>query len=175
MVKIPPDTNLLHSYCHSNLPWWKGLAELIDNAIDAGAKQVKIAVKDRVLTVSDDGRGAADIMALFKLGKHQEHDPEKSVIGVYGVGAKDAWLACADEMTVTTVHAGMKATHTVDVKKWAASEDWDVGDPTIEPTSEPSGTTIRLPLRPKKNVPSIDVYSELAAVFTPGLLCKVGH
>lgn len=68
MVKIPPDTNLLHSYCHSNLPWWKGLAELIDNAIDAGAKQVKIAVKDRVLTVSDDGRGAADIMALFKLG-----------------------------------------------------------------------------------------------------------
>lgn len=150
------------------MPWWKALAELVDNAIDAGASQIKIAMKGRVLTVSDDGRGAPDVVALFRMGKHQEHSG-LSGIGTYGIGCKDAWLSCADEMTVTTIHKGVKSTLKADRRNLIA-RNWNADDPITQATDEPSGTSIVLPLRPRKNPPSNDAFSELAAVFTPALL-----
>lgn len=55
MVYLLPDPHLLASLVNANLPWWKALAELVDNSLDAGATRVVIDVSHRTLTVSDDG------------------------------------------------------------------------------------------------------------------------
>lgn len=71
MVHLPPDPHILASFANANLPWWKALAELVDNSLDAGASRVVIDITNRVLTVSDDGLGCEDITAVFKLGEHK--------------------------------------------------------------------------------------------------------
>lgn len=167
MVRIPARSHVLRSMSNQSLSWWKAIAELVDNSFDAGAYRVVIEVSGRTLTVSDDGKGAADILSLFTVGDHKKQSSTK--LGVYGIGAKDAWLSCADVMTVQTVRSGVKTTLSVNYNE-LIENDWNTkSDPVSEPTNEPSGTKIILPLRPGKNVPSVDAFDELAFAFTPAI------
>jgi len=168
VVHLPPDPHILSSFANANLPWWKALAELVDNSLDAGATRVVIDVTDRVLTVSDDGAGCEDITAVFKLGDHKKGKSAKRILGRYGIGAKDAWLSCADTMEVLTRRNRIETSLKVNWTEWMQS-NWNVRDPECKATDQPSGTTIKLPLRHGKNSPNDDAYNMLAFVFTPAI------
>jgi len=70
------------------LPWWKILAEFIDNAYQNGARNVVIRVGRGGYDVEDDGWGQEDIGLLFRLGSGDHRTREG--IGRWGVGAKEA-------------------------------------------------------------------------------------
>lgn len=168
MVHLPPDPHILASYANANLPWWKALAELVDNSLDAGATRIVIDVTQRTLTVADDGVGCEDITAVFKLGDHKRRKTAKRGLGRYGIGAKDAWLSCADTMEVSSYRGNVETSMRVNYTEWMQN-NWNVPDPEFKPTDKPTGTTIRLPLRPGKNAPADDAFKMLAFVFTPAL------
>jgi len=168
MVHLPPDPHILASYANANLPWWKALAELVDNSLDAGATRVVIDVSNRVLTVSDDGMGCEDITAVFKLGDHKRRKSSKKGLGRYGIGAKDAWLSCADTMEVASCRGNVATLMRVNYTEWMQN-NWHVPDPECKGSNDPTGTTIRLPLRNGKNVPTDDAFKMLAFAFTPAL------
>lgn len=168
MVHLPPDPHILSSFANANLPWWKALAELVDNSLDAGATRVVIDVTNRVLTVSDDGAGCEDITAVFKLGDHKRRKSSKRSLGRYGIGAKDAWLSCADTMEVATCRDHVQTSMRVNYTEWMQN-NWNVPDPECNGTNNADGTTIRLPLRPGKNIPTDDAFKTLAFAFTPAI------
>jgi hypothetical protein len=168
MVHLPPDPHVLASFANQNLPWWKALAELVDNSLDAGATRVVIDVTNRVLTVSDDGSGCEDITAVFKLGDHKRRKSSKRSLGRYGIGAKDAWLSCADAMEVLSYRGGFETKMRINYKEWA-SNDWNTPDPVSMASEKPTGTIIRLPLRHGKNIPSEDAFGSLEFAFTPAI------
>lgn len=128
MVHLPPAPHLLASLANANLPWWKALAELVDNSLDAGATRVVIDITNRVLTVADDGSGCEDITSVFKLGDHRRRKTSK--LGRYGIGAKDAWLSCADTMEVVTCCGKQEASMKVNYNEWMQN-NWNVPDPEV--------------------------------------------
>lgn len=166
MVHLPPGAELLEALANNNLAWWKALAEFVDNSIDAGASKIVIDVSGKTLTITDDGDGVEDILAMFKIGYHKKS--RKCKLGRYGIGAKDAWLSCSDQMTVDTVRNGVRSTMFVDRHEWAA-KGWDCGDPVQEPSDKPNGTKIKLTLRGSKSAPDVSAFKTLAFVFTPAI------
>jgi hypothetical protein len=84
------------------------LLELIDNSIDAGAKNVSIQESENALFIKDDGNGFEDIFRAFDIGESRK----VGQIGRYGVGLKDASVKYSRKTTI------MSRGH-------AASCDWD--------------------------------------------------
>jgi hypothetical protein len=166
MVHLPPAPHLLASLANANLPWWKALAELVDNSLDAGATRVVIDITNRVLTVSDDGSGCEDITSVFKLGDHKRRKTSK--LARYGIGAKDAWLSCSDTMEVITCCGKKESTMKVNYIEWMQN-NWNAPDSEVRECSGPSGTVIKLPLRHGKSNPSDDAFRSLAFAFTPAI------
>jgi hypothetical protein len=164
-MDLTPEPHVLFSMQNQNLPWHKVLAELIDNALDAGANNVTIRFDRGCMTVEDNGRGIRDIQASLKLGGH--HESETTVLGKYGIGLKDAWLFCGDEMHIMTVHKGVRSTVSIDRQELARNR-WQVADPIVEETDAPQGTSIRL--KTTKRKPPFEAWERLAWIFTPALL-----
>lgn len=166
MVHLPPEARLLNSYANNNLAWWKALAEFTDNSIDAGATRIVIDITSKRLTIQDDGIGCKDITSMFKLGDHNKSKGTK--LGRYGIGAKDAWLSCSDDMAVETIANGHLTCMSVNYIEWMKN-DWKTAAPVSQPTDKPTGTKILLHLRPGKNKPSKDAFRDLAFAFTPAI------
>jgi hypothetical protein len=166
MVRIAAKSHVLHALSNQSMPWWKALAELVDNSLDANAFRVTVDVTGKTVSVIDDGSGVQDICAMFTLGEHKGH--AKKGIGLYGIGAKDAWLSCADTMTVETVRGGMLTKMSVDYKA-LVENDWETDDPVVVPTHSPTGTKVVLPLRRGKKAPSHEAYADVAFAFTPAI------
>lgn len=166
MADLSPNAALLNALANQTIPWWKALAELVDNAFDADARRVEIICKRRTLVVKDDGRGIKNILAIATLGHHDRQ--ESTQLGMYGIGAKDAWLFCSNVLDVVTVHAGRRASLRVDIDQ-LIKKSWQCDDPTYESSSDPSGTVITLPLKAGRNLPGTDAFDELAFAFTPAI------
>lgn len=164
MADLTPKAYLLRSYVNSGLTWWKALAEFIDNSINADCTRVVIDCSSRVLTIADDGTGAKDILSLFLLGDERH----KRGNSIYGIGAKDAWLSCADEMHVETIHKGIHSRLSVDIEQLIGN-NWQSPDPEVSQSQGPSGTVIQLPLRKDKKLPNTEVFERLSWVFTPAI------
>jgi len=84
------------------------LLELIDNSIDAGAKNVRIRESENDLFIEDDGNGFEDIFRAFDIGESRK----VGQIGRYGVGLKDASVKYSRKTTIMS-------------RGNAASCDWD--------------------------------------------------
>jgi hypothetical protein len=84
------------------------LLELIDNSIDAGAKNVRIYEADNALFIEDDGNGFEDIFRAFDIGESRK----VGQIGRYGVGLKDASVKYSSKTTISS-------------RGQSASCDWD--------------------------------------------------
>jgi hypothetical protein len=151
------------SLARASLSPTKALCELLDNAFDAGAKNVRVecmyyngvhpsADDGSRLVVSDDGHGVPNLDALVGMGEHVAHDRAGS--GIYGVGFKHAALRLGGEESrvEVTTHHGTQSLH--------ASIDWlalqrRAPCMTVENVSlkkrtraAPSGTSIEIkPLR----------------------------
>jgi len=149
-----------------DLPWWKCLAELVDNAFDASASRVVIECSRGTLCVRDDGKGVKNLLDLARLGKHTPSD--STSLGMHGIGAKDAWLSCSDVMQIESVHAGKIGRFTVDQRELIAN-GWDCDDPSYQDCDRASYTDIKFKLRPDKIGPQTPAYDQLAFVFTPAI------
>jgi hypothetical protein len=161
-----PDPHMLRSVINQNHPWWKALAELVDNAFDAGATAITIECDDNTVSVLDNGCGVCDISALLTLGKHVGH--KKTRLGIFGIGIKDAWLSCADIMEVVTVNNGTKTNGVFDINQILAN-NWEYDDPSVVATTEKPYTLLRFRLRKDKKYPNKTELESLAWVFTPAL------
>lgn len=172
MLDISPEVNWLHSARARNIGWEKALAELIDNAFDARANQVRITSVARTIVVSDDGSGVRDLSATVRSGRHVPTDSTE--LGMFGVGLKDAWHWAGHRMEVDTVHAGVRGVLIADSREMLKSSRWEIDDPVYtECHGAPTGTSITLHLAntaPRRNAPSEQVYKNLAWIFTPALL-----
>ena len=166
MANLLPDPHVLQSMTRQDLPWWKCLAELVDNAFDASASRVVIECSRGTLCVRDDGKGVKNLLDLARLGKHTPSD--STSLGMHGIGAKDAWLSCSDVMEIESVHAGKIGRFKVDQRELLAN-GWDCEDPSYEAWDGPSYTDIKFKLRPGKVGPQRSAYETLAFVFTPAI------
>lgn len=166
MGNCTPDPHMLRSVMSQNHPWWKALAELVDNAFDAGATAITIECDNNTVSVSDNGCGVSDISALLTLGKHVSH--KKTRLGIFGIGTKDAWLSCADVMEVITVNSGRKIHGVFDINK-IIEDNWRYEDPVEVATSEKPYTVLRFRLRKDKKYPNKAELESLAWVFTPAI------
>lgn len=167
MPKAYPKSSVLKAYRAQSLPWWKRIAELIDNSLDAGATRVTISFRKQTLSVSDDGCGAKDPVVLVTLGDHVGHGSPG--LGMYGIGAKDAWLCTGPVIEIDSVHRGERRYLKVDARQMEKS-DWDIPDVEYTPSDQPSGTTIKIGISGDQNAPQWQSLTErLGWVFAPGL------
>lgn len=82
------------------------ICELVDNALDAGARRVWIELGRRSITVGDDGEGMEDVNDAIRFGKGTKATKRGSVLGRYGVGMTDALCKLGPKATVTTLRGG---------------------------------------------------------------------
>ena len=70
------------------------IAEIVDNSIDARAKNIKIVINPNhlLIKVIDDGVGVHDLKAFWDFG----NVVERPGIGAWGLGAKYAWAMLVD-------------------------------------------------------------------------------
>ncbi|MCM2575863.1 ATP-binding protein [Streptomyces meridianus] len=105
--QLPPDARYMEALTSQGYGFEVAIADLVDNSIDAGAKDVVIHFLrdgDRLvsLLVVDDGRGM-DEQALdvaMTIGGRRDYAPE--ALGMFGTGLKSASLSHADAVTVVS-------------------------------------------------------------------------
>lgn len=168
MADFTPNPHILLALSNQNLPWWKCLAELIDNSFDHGADRVEIIEdsKSRTVTVRDNGKGIESVISAVSLGNSMPTGNPR--VGRYGIGLKDAWLSTGDRIDIDTVRDGIQSTLTLDVASF--TKDWKGPDPIHAQTELENGTTIVLHARRSRNLPDDNVYQKLSWAFSPGLL-----
>lgn len=144
MPKAYPSAHILEALQSQTLEWWKRLAELIDNSLDADANRIAISFRAKHLTVIDDGFGVKDPQVIVTLGHHEKHS--RKGLGCYGIGAKDAWLCTGPVIQIDSIHKGVRRRLSVDVRQMARN-DWDIPETSCQETTEPSRTVIRIEMR----------------------------
>lgn len=112
----------------------EALADLIDNSIDAGAKNILVQflhIGDEVkrVVVGDDGKGMEErrLHESMRIGAESNH--KASDLGKYGTGMKTASFSQAQRMTVLSRAAGVNSGRSWELSH--AESGWDCG--TIDP------------------------------------------
>ena len=134
------------------------LADLVDNSIAAGARQVWLrfewAGADSVIAVTDDGHGmsATELVEAMRFGSHSPLAPRApSDLGRFGLGLKTASLSQCRRLTVRSRRDGSALeTRCWDLDTIAATDDWRLlhsADSSAEPhfaqlATLPHGTTV---------------------------------
>lgn len=169
-IDITPSPHILLALGAQNMPWWKAIAELADNAFDAHATRVSIRLIGKTVVVADDGNGIPDIATAITIGGCEKHGAWQH-LGMYGIGLKDAWRSIGDRIEVSTIRAGMHKHLDFSVDAIEVHDRlWKLPVPSVEPSPAPSGTRITLYLRPGKNKPSPDCWESLSWAFYPALI-----
>lgn len=103
--RLPPAARYVESLTHQGYGFEAAIADLIDNSIDAGARNVVVSFlrdDDRLvsLLVIDDGHGMGDddLDTAMTVGGREGYDD--SALGHFGAGLKAASLSHADSLTV---------------------------------------------------------------------------
>jgi hypothetical protein len=143
-MNISPVTGYLRSIrSQHGLHWSNLLAEMVDNAQDAGAKSITLDFSaPGKFAASDDGIGCANLRLMLAPGCRQDH--LTTLAGQHGIGVKEALICLANEAQITSVCEGVRRSVTVNWPHVMASGLWEVDDPTETPTLEPSGTVLAL-------------------------------
>jgi hypothetical protein len=91
---------------------FSAIMDLIDNSLDAGAKNVDVTVKDRLVAIdiADDGVGmdAKTLAEALRLGSDIEHNAGKD-LGKFGMGLNTASISMARRLWVVTRQEGKTA------------------------------------------------------------------
>lgn len=138
MRDIQPKTHSLIGIASFTFTWLTALTEWIDNSIDAGATQVKLALVKAptgkwVLTIDDDGCGKEDLDPFFQLGAHEAHANGKGS-GLYGFGGIQAALWVGGEnsrLEVQSTRDGYTRGNFADWKSVRQSGSWQIEDPQV--------------------------------------------
>jgi hypothetical protein len=166
IIDITPEPHFISSVRHQKIEPYIALAELIDNAIDAGASEVFISVGADEISVRDNGVGIvhSKISSILKFGKHEVSGACDSM-GVYGVGAKDAMSGLGAFAEVRSVAAGELMTLRVDWDELARSSKWEA-KARREKTNKPTGTEIIIK-RLNRTYKLGPICKNLSYLFTP--------
>lgn len=128
MISTAPDVQAqLHAMRYENLTWAVGLSEVIDNAFDAGATQVRIRIESKsMVQVIDDGSGAnvEALVAMVTPFKHLES--RRQTVGMYGIGLKNFAVWLWSRMGVLSIHGGKAREIECD---WPNLSAWEVNPP----------------------------------------------
>ena len=144
-VDITPAVEELLSKRNSEMTAVQCFAEFIDNAIDAGGKNICVTIdKERkTASVVDDGGGTASAAAAMKSGRHVRsgiaHGSSR-----YGVGMKDAAWRLGPCFTVDSVQAGLRTKATADCDVIMSRGKWIVLERSGKATTKANGTTIEV-------------------------------
>ena len=120
------------------------LADLVDNSITAGAKNVWVDFhwdgEESVIAVTDDGDGMPEekLVAAMRLGSQNPLKPrEPHDLGRFGLGLKTASFSQCRRVTVrSVVRGGKPATRCWNLDHIARANDWQLlrsGDAAAEP------------------------------------------
>lgn len=167
---ITPDPHYWDSKEAENIGWHDALAEMIDNAFDAGAMQIEIELRGKRLSVKDDGNGVKSIADLLTLGAHRRQ--KTTSLGMYGVGLKDAWMYFSPRIGVVTHHAGVLTEYEFDRTEMKTVDGaWVAPDPvSIPDTTGERGTMIYFdPIRQSRTRPKEETFNRLGWTFMPAL------
>lgn len=142
-VTNPPSAfYLMDSMRNIGYSFNSALADIVDNSISAGAKNIDIIVpadpSNVYLGFLDDGKGMSKeelriAMRYGSKGKNQER--ENTDLGRYGLGLKSASLSQCRKLTVATKHEGNIFAASWDLNVVAESEEWtliELDDDEIE-------------------------------------------
>jgi len=170
-ISVAPVGHILRSLRSQRIAFWMLLAELVDNSLDAGATTIHLDYRGNRLTISDNGRGTSRPQALATLGEHRSHS--STILGRYGIGAKDALLALGTEQSTCRVE-------TVNAGNWRGFEwrwidiakSWEAEEPTVRPSTDGElGTKITVwPLdRDPNSKQRESVIRELGYIYSPAI------
>lgn len=145
------------------------VAELVDNAIDAGSATVEIRVGKQQLEVIDLGKGCPDIELMLRIGQRMEMETTRS--GVYAIGGKEAMMSLGKTVFIESVCGDKRWSAFVEWAKVVNPEtrEWVVDDPVESPANgAKTGTTVRIvglhtEIRAKR------LAEQLAWRYAPGL------
>lgn len=104
---LPPDSRYMEALSSQGYGFETAIADLVDNSIDAGARDVVIHFlrdEDRLvsLLVIDDGKGMTEeeLDVAMTVGGRRGYDPQS--LGMFGTGLKSASLSHAAAVTVVS-------------------------------------------------------------------------
>lgn len=139
---ITPTTALIQSW-RQQLPHWSTIfGELIDNAFDAGATQVRLVLEANRLVVADNGSGCPDLALMLTAGRHTRHTTTR--LGRYGIGFKQAVASAGDTVQIVSIHAGVQRQTQLSWPVLERSGHWTIDLPEPLPTTGTPGTTITI-------------------------------
>lgn len=129
---------------NANMGWDSSIPELVDNSMDAGARNIDIWFQGgrAELIVRDDGIGCDDPYIILRLGHSRPHPTTR--IGWFGVGATDAIIASGNECKITSCTNGITNQVHVNLREFSEQDDWSV--PRRKEFFDPDGkgTTIKI-------------------------------
>lgn len=150
------------------------LAELVDNAIQAGARRISIEIRPHTeldlsaVTVKDDGEGMSPdtLDQCLRFGGSSRFNDRRG-LGRFGMGLPTASLSLANVVTVTTWRVGM-APRAVALDALAAT--LGPSAPSVGTPATLSGTVVEwrgCPTLTRRSVPTIvrSVRSDLGRIF----------
>lgn len=127
------------------------IRELVANAYDADATEVKISILENMIVVEDDGAGMDEegLKQYFTIGspfkKENIISPifKRLRIGEFGIGKFSALTVC-DRFEVTTTRDGFSATVIFDTSSWTEDEKWELPILKHQVANRPNGTRVVL-------------------------------
>jgi hypothetical protein len=114
------------------------LADLLDNSVSAGAKNIAItfsAAPDPWLAVIDDGRGMGrdELIAAMRYGSRDPREPRAVAdLGRFGLGLKTASLSQCRRMTVVSFNDGVFSVAVWDLDECERRRCWWLGTPSTD-------------------------------------------
>lgn len=150
VVEIPPNPSpLIESLRDLGYSMGTGLADLIDNSITAGARNVQIlsspSTDSPMIGILDDGAGmsASVLTEAMRLGTHSPLDVrDRSDLGRFGLGLKTASFSQCRKLSVVSRANAVTSCAQWDLDHVARSKRWEMripDDPSAIPWSERLG------------------------------------
>jgi hypothetical protein len=171
MMDITPDTHFLKSIRGARVDYTVLCGEAVDNAFDAGAREIKIYVDRDEIIFEDDGSGITrdNVAALFRLGDHRAMNTTQ--LGRFGMGIKVQAINAGDLFDVQSTSAEGRIRLQADWQAVVKSGRWELPEPQSIPAlvGRPTSTKLRIAkLRPAR-FDLEKIRWELAMRFHPAL------
>jgi hypothetical protein len=125
------------------------IRELVNNAYDADATEVRVDISPTAIVISDNGSGMDEggLRQYFTIGSGFKKDKDTSPvygrkrIGEFGIGKFSA-LAICKKFEIDTQKGDFRARLIFDKEAWSMHEDWHLNIDILPPDPERKASTI---------------------------------